>query len=98
MWNCVPVGMAQTKQVVRARVQGIAVSTFKPDPGELRRVLATSHARACVSHQASYQSSLARRAARPTAPATSASTTKEPRSDVTCATPPTSAGPISNPK
>ena len=45
-----------------------------------------------------YQSSLARRAARPTAPATSASTMNDPRSDVTCATPPTSAGPISNPK
>ena len=36
MWNCVLAGMAQTKQVVRA--QGIAVPTFKPDPGEMRSV------------------------------------------------------------
>jgi hypothetical protein len=52
MWNCVLVGMAQTKQVVRSGV-GHSGSTFKPDPGELRRVRATSHEYACVSHQAS---------------------------------------------
>jgi hypothetical protein len=38
MWNCVLAGMAQTKQVVRVGRRGIAVSTFKPDPGEMRRV------------------------------------------------------------
>jgi hypothetical protein len=43
MWNCVPLGMAQTKQVVRVghaflQEQGIAVPTFEPDPGEMRRV------------------------------------------------------------
>jgi hypothetical protein len=43
MWNCVLAGMAQTKQVVRvgpAFLEGlcIAVPTFKPDPGEMRRV------------------------------------------------------------
>ena len=38
MWNCVLAGMAQTKQVARGGAQGIAVPTFKPDPGEMRRV------------------------------------------------------------
>jgi hypothetical protein len=38
MWNCVPVGMAQTKQVALVGSQGIAVPTFKPDQGEMRRV------------------------------------------------------------
>jgi hypothetical protein len=43
MWNCVPLGMAQTKQVVRVghaflQEQGIAVPTFEPDPGEMRSV------------------------------------------------------------
>ncbi len=38
MWNCVVVGMAQTKQVARVGRKGIAGSTFKPDPGEMRRV------------------------------------------------------------
>jgi len=43
MWNCVPVGMAQTRQVVRVRAQGIAGSIFEPDHvfelrGGMRRV------------------------------------------------------------
>jgi hypothetical protein len=37
MWNCVPLGMAQTKQVAGG-AQDIAVPTFKPDPGEMGRV------------------------------------------------------------
>jgi hypothetical protein len=43
MWNCVLVGMAQTKQARSGRAQGIAGSMVKPDPvferrGEMRRV------------------------------------------------------------
>jgi hypothetical protein len=38
MWNCGPVGMAQIKQVVLVGHRGIAVPTFKPDQGEMRRV------------------------------------------------------------
>ena len=37
MWIGVLAGAAQTKQVVRVG-QGIAVPTFKPDSGEMRRV------------------------------------------------------------
>jgi hypothetical protein len=43
MWSGVLAGMAQTKQVVRVghaflKEPCIAVPTFKPDPGEMRRV------------------------------------------------------------
>ena len=43
MWNCVPLGMAQTEQLAlvgHAFLEElcIAVPTFKPDPGEMRRV------------------------------------------------------------
>jgi hypothetical protein len=43
MWNCVPLGMAQTKPVAPGRAQDIAVPTFKPDHvfelrGEMGRV------------------------------------------------------------
>jgi hypothetical protein len=43
MWNCVLAGMAQTEQLARVgqaflKELCIALSTFKPDPGEMRRV------------------------------------------------------------
>jgi hypothetical protein len=38
MWNRMPLGMAQAKQVGRGGAQDIAVPTFKPDPAEMRRV------------------------------------------------------------
>jgi hypothetical protein len=38
IWDWAPVGMDQTKQVVRSGAQHIAVSTFNPDPDEMRSV------------------------------------------------------------
>jgi hypothetical protein len=49
MWNCVLAGAVPDQAGRTGRVKDIAGSTFKPDPGEMRRVWA-AHASARAFH------------------------------------------------